>query len=361
MMVHNVAVQWAQLGHTVLIANMISGESVHPEANYRVKLLWPPRGSDRFGMHRQPWRWVMETQLKRLLTNFAPDYISGHFAYPCGVWLGNIQPQVPWTITCHAADVNVLKEYNYGYRLQFDLDDILARSLAKATRVIAVSDYIRRIVSELGISASSIVRIPNGADSRLRDVETGIDIRAMIDIPATSRYVVSVGRHYYAKGFEQGIAAFARVADKLPGTYYLFVGQGTSELKAVAEKFGIGSLVRFCEQLNGAELRAAYQQACLFFSPSRIEGFPCVGAEAVMAGLPVLATDSGGNPELVKEGVNGRICITDDTDSMAENLYALLADSCLLQESAQGSQGMADCFDWGRIAQAYLHEAGVDN
>ncbi len=354
MCVHYLSWHWRHMGHEVLVANMSSDVPAHPEANYWVRRLRPLRGGDRFGWHRFPWRQWTQTQLRRIIRSFQPDGISAHFAYPSGVWLGGIEPGVPWSITCHGADVQVLEAYGYGDRLQFDLDQVLAHSFRRATGVIVLSEAMRETVQALGGPASAIVRLRNGADRRLASCRAPLDVHARMQLPPGSRYMLSVGRHYHAKGFEVGLKAFAEVASCFANTYYVFIGQDTSQLRDVAKTYGIADRVRTCERLEGSDLRAVFQQAWLYVAPSRIEGLPLVGCQAVMAGLPLLATACAGNREVVDDWQNGLLCPVDHVGAMAEGLRRLLGDHALRHRLAQGSRARRPLYDWRHIAAQHL-------
>lgn len=354
MAVHNLSLNWTKMGHQVCVANMISDCAAHPEADYEVRKIRVLRGGDRFGWHHFPWNRWMSKEIDRVIQDFNPDMISAHFAYPCGIWLAGVSPDIPWTITCHAADVQTLKDYGYGYRLRFNIDEEIAGALGKATKVIVISENIRRIVESLGVPSGAITRIPVGADSRLRDFGRDMNIRAAMNIPAGCPYLLSVGRNYFAKGFEIGLAAFAKIADRFPETYYLFIGKDTGILAEQAERLGVSERIRTCEMLAGPHLWSAYRGAILYLSPSRIEGFPCVGVEAIMAGLPLVMTNCPGNKEVLEHGVNGFSCAVDDIDGMARQLALLLADRELRQRLARGSRERSHLYDWTDISRSYL-------
>ena len=359
--VHYLSREWRSMGHEVLVANMSAGRPTHPEANYAVTRLRPLRGGYRFGWHRLPWRWWMQRQLARTIREFAPDVISAHFAYPCAVWLGNVAPTVPWSVTCRGADVQVLADQGLGHRLRLDIDAALGRGLGQATKVIALSENLEQRVKSLGVAAASVVRIPNGADPRLRDCRMSSDARSIIGLPAGAAYLLSVGSHQVKKGFDAGVPAFAKIAAKWPDTYYVFVGKGTIALREIARAHGIAERIRTCEELMGPELWAVFQQARVYVLPSRIEGFPQVGCQAVMAGLPLVGTACPGNVDLIAPEVNGLLCPVDDLDAMALALHRLLSDPELRDALARGSEERRAQYDWRRIAAAHLDALGVSS
>lgn len=354
MCVHYLSWHWRQMGHEVLVANMCSDVAVHPEANYRVRRLRPLRGGDRLGWHRFPWRQWTQAQLRHLIRSFQPDGISAHFAYPCGVWMGGIQPQVPWSIMCHGADVQVVEAYGLGDRLRFDLDRVLGQSFRRATRVIVLSGAMQETVRALGAPETAMVRIRNGADRRLADWLVPQDVRARLQLPPESVYLLSVGRNTPNKGFEIGLKAFVNIARRFPNAYYVFVGQDTPQLRDMAIAYGIADRVRTCERLEGPDLWAVFQQAWLYVAPSRIEGLPLVGCQAIMAGLPLVATACAGHHEIVDEGQNGLLCPVDNAEALAEGLRILLDNEDLRHRLAHGSRLRRALYNWRHIAEQHL-------
>ncbi|PON15607.1 hypothetical protein C2W62_22870 [Candidatus Entotheonella serta] len=342
MCVHHLSWHWRQMGHEVLVVNMSSDAPVHPEANYGVKRLRPLRGGDRFGWHRFPWRQWTQLQLRHIIRSFQPDGISAHLAYPSGVWLSGVQPRVPWSVTCHGIDVQVLEAYGYGDRLRFALDRVLANTFRQATGVIVLSEAMRGTMQALGAPASAIIRLRNGADRRLADYRVPLDVRARMQLPPGADYVLSIGRHHQVKGFEVGLKAFAKVASEFPNIYYVLIGKETSQLHRMAETYGIADRVRTCEQLEGPDLWAVFQRTWLYVAPSRVEGMPLVGCQAVMAGLPLLATACDGHREVVTAWENGLMCPVDHVSAMAEGLRMLLGNHALRHRLAQGSRKRRD-------------------
>ncbi len=359
--VHNLANAWIDLGHSVLVANLLSSHPVHPEAKYKVTKIKAFRGGDRFGWHKFPWNALMQRQLKKTIHSYCPDYISGHFAYPVGIWLGNLSPAIPWSITCHARDIQVLPEENYGYRLQFDLDTILSKTLKKATKVIVLSQDIKRIVTEeLDVPECHVSIIPNGADIRFKTYKVSLEVKRKFKIPTGANYILSVGTNYIAKAFEIALEAFSKIAPNFPDTYYLFLGKNTSNLINIAHNLGIKDRIRTCERLEGKDLWAVFQQASLFVSSSRIEGFPVVGAEAVMAGLPLVMTDCSGNRDVILDGENGLLCRVDDADDMAEKIAFLLSNRKIRMKFSDRSRELSFNYEWNRIARNYLESIGFN-
>ena len=88
--------------------------------------------------------------------------------------------------------------------------------------------------------------------------------------------------------------------------------------------------------------------------PSLEEGFGIPAAEAMGCEIPVIATDAGGLPEVVEDGVTGRIVPKGNVDALTEALDQLLADPALRRQMGRaGRQRALDRFDWDGTAQQF--------
>lgn len=110
-------------------------------------------------------------------------------------------------------------------------------------------------------------------------------------------YYLMVGRLLYYKGFDIGIEAFNRMKKPL-----LVIGGGPEEKKL--KQLANPAYVRFVSGINDSELVGHYNKAKAFIFP-QIEDFGLVAAEAQSCGLPVLAFNKGGGPEIVMNGKTG--------------------------------------------------------
>src|SRR5690606_31943453 len=88
--------------------------------------------------------------------------------------------------------------------------------------------------------------------------------------------------------------------------------------------------------------------------PSRLEGLPMVPAEAMAAGLPVIAADVGAMEEIVRPEVTGLLLPPDDAAALTEAMRRLLRDDYLRHQFSNESRRAATRFSWDRVAAAHL-------
>lgn len=136
--------------------------------------------------------------------------------------------------------------------------------------------------------------------------------------------VVFCGRLVANKGLSEVLWAVAT----LPGTRLLIIGDGPERALSehVVQKLGIADRVTFAGWLpTQADVYRAIQQAKIFVMNSRSEGGPRVLFEAMALGMPVIATNVGLVPDLVQNGINGRIT-TGEVQDLAWKISELLSD-----------------------------------
>ncbi len=150
--------------------------------------------------------------------------------------------------------------------------------------------------------------------------------------------IVCVSRLVPRKGQDILIRAMPVVRRRLPDAALLLVGSGPhqSTLEGLAAEFGVAPHVVFTGPVPWSELPAHYAAGDVFAMPCRtrrggldVEGLGIVYLEASATGLPVVAGDSGGAPDAVREGETGFVVGGRDVGAVADRLVTLLADPAL--------------------------------
>lgn len=139
--------------------------------------------------------------------------------------------------------------------------------------------------------------------------------------------IVTLARIGAAKGSFVLVEAFAAIAGAYPEARLVLAGDGpqTEALRA-ARAAGVADRVEMPGWVGAAERDALLGGATIFALPSRIEGLPVSMLEAMAFGLPVLVTPVGGIPDVIEDGVTGRLVPADDVDALADAMRALLDD-----------------------------------
>ena len=171
------------------------------------------------------------------------------------------------------------------------------------------------------------------------------------------------------KGIPTAMKAFKAVREKYPNAVFKIAGEGPllDRLALKASELGIAESVEFCGFLRQDELRAAVYDSHVFIHPSQMgpdgnrEGVPNSMLEAMASGLPVLATNHGGIPEAVEDGVSGQLVEERDAEGMASAALNLLANPEHYQKLSTGAERAvkANFEQKVQIAtlEGYYHEA----
>lgn len=152
--------------------------------------------------------------------------------------------------------------------------------------------------------------------------------------------ILFIGRLAAAKGVPVLMEAFARLRQTFPDARLTLIGDGPARpaLEARAAALGLTDAIRFTGYLSQDEVAGELSRTDLFALPSFAEGVPVVLMEAMASGLPVLTTRIAGIPELVADGVSGRIVAPGDADAFARAMADLLADPVAMREMGQAGR-----------------------
>jgi GalNAc-alpha-(1->4)-GalNAc-alpha-(1->3)-diNAcBac-PP-undecaprenol alpha-1,4-N-acetyl-D-galactosaminyltransferase len=162
-------------------------------------------------------------------------------------------------------------------------------------------------------------------------------------LPAPS--LIAIGRLHPQKGFDLLIRAFEQIQAKYPDWQITILGEGPmrSELEELRSQLQLTGRVHLPGLVTNVQ--QYLYQADIFVMPSRFEGFPMALCEAMASGLPVIATDCLSGPrEIVENGVNGMLVMTEDVDALAAGLDALMSNPAQRQQLAQNAPQILDRF-----------------
>lgn len=222
--------------------------------------------------------------------------------------------------------------------------------------------YTDRVVAVSADAADYARRIDRVPEHKLQVIHNGIAVpdapRATTGQHPTPR-LVHVARLNRIKDQETLLRATRLLVDRLPGVTLDIVGDGPMNqiLRGVASQLHLDDVVRFHGMRdNVADYLAS---ADLFVLSSLSEGVSITLLEAMAAGLPVVATDVGGNREVVVDGQTGRLVPVGAVEQMAATMRDLLTDPTRARE--MGAAGFARVraeFNIENTAQRYLDAYG---
>jgi len=264
----------------------------------------------------------------------------------------------PSIVSFHGADVTV--DMNKpAYRES-------TRQMLDAVKLVLVrSESLRRALIDLGCDPKKI------------EVQrTGIPLEEFAfherSFPNDGEWrLVQAGRLIEKKGLPVTLRAFAVFLRKYPNATLTIAGEGPllGELQKLARELNIERRVSFTGFISQEQLRDIYYRSHIFVHPSQtghdgnVEGIPNSMLEAMASGLPVFATDHGGIPEAVENGVSGVLVHERDHEAMANALLNATQDSDSLARIARnGAEVVRKNFDLQaqaqRLEEIYLRLIG---
>jgi glycosyltransferase involved in cell wall biosynthesis len=208
----------------------------------------------------------------------------------------------------------------------------LRRYYNRCDGVVAPSRLAARILEGYGVRTPVYV-IPTGIElDTAMDEEARARIRRDLGIPADARALLYVGRLAREKNLGLLVKAFERLAVKHDDLYLLIVGGGPYEAgcRDLVGESACCNRVVFAGYIPRNQVAKYYSAGDLFTFPSTTETQGLVICEAMGAGLPCVAVDAGGSPEMVIEGEDGLLA-EDDLDDFTMKIDRLISDRGLLR------------------------------
>ncbi len=248
--------------------------------------------------------------------------------------------------TLHGTDITLVgQERSFGEITRF--------SIAKSDGLTAVSGYLRdETVRHFGVADDDIQVIPNFVDPKVYSRATSPCARDALLRPG-EKLVMHISNFRPVKRVKDVVRIFHRLQREIPSRLVL-VGDGPDRPEAAheAETLGIADRVIFLgKQDSVAELLAC---ADLFLLPSASESFGLVALEAMAAGVPVVASDTGGLPEVVVNGETGFLAPVGDVEAMADAGAAVLADDAAWTKVSEAARARAsERFGVDRVVPEY--------
>lgn len=261
-------------------------------------------------------RWLRQNRIDILATHLPRDYFIAGVA-------GRRLP------VCNVATRHHLKPLSWPLLKRPFLRDFGA--------VITVSDAVARVVRQSRlVPPDRVVTVPNGIAAPSADPPRP-GLRERCGIAPQSPMVGLVGKLSPEKGAELLLQAVARLTVPWPDLQILLIGDGDDRyrnvLASAGDRYGLKGRVHFCGYVP--EAAQLVRELDIQVVASRAEPFGLATLEAMASGVPVVATATGGSPELMRDGVEGFLVPPGGVEALADRLARLLASPQLRRECGQ--------------------------
>jgi glycosyltransferase involved in cell wall biosynthesis len=269
----------------------------------------------------------------RTMAGLGVDHVHAHFAADpaLAAWLCGRLTDIPYSFTAHAHDV-LVPQVGLGRRVR------------DAAFVVAIMDFNRRLLSQLGRDLVPVHVVHCGIDvNRYR-------FRVRAPEPAGPVKAVCAASLVEFKGHRVLFEAMIRGGPELDRVELDVVGDGPlrKSLEELAHSLGIASRIRFLGALPEHALEELLDRAHLFVQPSVVarngntDGIPVALMEAMACGVPVVASRVSGIPELVRPGETGVLAEPGDSASLAGALRGLVTHPAAARRRAEAGRKLVE-------------------
>ena len=236
-----------------------------------------------------------------------------------------------YSLASYAARRNSKTKFVATRHVLFQLSRLHRHTLARAVRIIAVSNAVAQELRASGVvTEEQIVVIPNGIDverfTRARAVFDRVQFLRSMGLPADCLLVGSIGELRTLKRHDDFIRAAAIVASRFPQSHFVLAGIGEvrKQLEALVNELGLNKRFHFLGWLDDAEKLLCAMD--VFVSASETESFGLAIVEAMAAGTAVVATATEGAREVIEDQSTGLLVPIGDVERIAGSVINLLSD-----------------------------------
>ena len=292
---------------------------------------------------------------RRRLRGLDADVLHVHLPFAANV-LATLVPSLRERLV-YTAHIGETEKRVVNARVSPDV--LLAK---RAARTIVLNPAMREAFEERGVPTRKLATIPNGVDlDRFSSTDSALDdrLRSTYDL-SDAPLALFVGTITPRKGVLELVEAAARVAEAGHEVQFVLVGKDdiepgyTKRVRAAIAERGIEERVTFTGFVPEEELRGLYRLADVFVLPSFEEGSSIAVAEAMAAGLPVVASAISGVEQQVSHGRHGLLAEPGDSVELAAHLERLIAN---LDERAAMAAAVAERradLSWERVTEAVI-------
>jgi glycosyltransferase involved in cell wall biosynthesis len=280
----------------------------------------------------------------RLIGSFKPNVIHAHFAVPAGAlaWILSRLTTIPYVLTVHLGDVpgGVPEKTDEWFRWIYPFTP---RIWKNASEIIAVSEFTRQLA--LKAYQEKIQVVPNGVDLNVLMPE-----QVSLNDPPR---IVFAGRFMEQKNPLQLVRTLNDLKELKWQCVMIGDGPLMHAVKCAIEEYGLTDRFQLTGWLEPQGVLNWFDKSDILFMPSRSEGLPVVGVQALAKGLAIVASRVGGFVDLVDDDKNGYLIQEIDAAKFSTVLTDLLADSKRLLAFRTASLEKARSFELEQIVKEY--------
>ncbi|MDR6301635.1 N-acetyl-alpha-D-glucosaminyl L-malate synthase BshA [Mesonia maritima] len=301
--------------------------------------------------HYQPYELALSSKLVDMVKLHQLDVLHVHYAIPhayAGYMAKKMLKEegihIPMVTTLHGTDITLVGNHPF-YK------PAVTFSINKSDVVTSVSQSLKDDTLKYFDVKTEIQVVHNFIDSSKRKT-TFEDCQRGIMAEEDERIITHVSNFRKVKRVDDVIRIFQKVTEKLKAKL-IMVGEGPEieNAKNLARELGVFEKVIFMGESNEVNKILCFSD--LFLLPSENESFGLAALEAMVNGVPVISTNTGGLPEVNKHGFSGFLADVGDTEKMAHYALEILTEDVELKKFKENAKKMASKFDIETIVPLY--------
>jgi len=302
--------------------------------------------------HYQPYELALSSKLVDMVKLFKIDVLHVHYAIP-HAYAGYMAKQmladegihIPMVTTLHGTDITLVGNHPF-YK------PAVSFSINKSDVVTSVSQSLKDDTYRLFDIKKDIVVIPNFIElAKEKQLENKPCQRSLM-AKDEEMILTHISNFRKVKRISDIIKVFYKVQKEIPAKL-MMVGEGPEKENAeyLCNQLGIQNKVIFFGNSNEIEQILCFSD--LFLLPSETESFGLAALEAMACGVPVISSNSGGLPEVNKDGFSGFLSNVGDIDKMSQDAISLLKNKEKLTQFKKNALETAKLFDIQKIMPLY--------
>jgi N-acetyl-alpha-D-glucosaminyl L-malate synthase BshA len=302
--------------------------------------------------HYQPYELALSSKLVDMVKLYKIDVLHVHYAIP-HAYAGYMAKQmladegihIPMVTTLHGTDITLVGNHPF-YK------PAVSFSINKSDVVTSVSQSLKDDTYRLFDIKKEIVVIPNFIElAKAKPIENIACHRSLMACE-NEMIITHISNFRKVKRIEDIVKIFYEIQKEIPSKL-MMVGEGPEKENAeyLCNQLGIQNKVIFFGNSNEIDKILSYSD--LFLLPSETESFGLAALEAMACGVPVISSNSGGLPEVNKDGFSGYLSNVGDVAKMSQDAIDLLKDKEKLKQFKVNALETAKLFDIQQIMPLY--------
>lgn len=301
--------------------------------------------------HYQPYELALSSKLVDMVRLHKIELLHVHYAIPhayAGYMAKKMLQEegihIPMVTTLHGTDITLVGNHPF-YK------PAVTFSINKSDYVTSVSQSLKDDTLRLFDVKTPIEVVPNFIDAK-KEKNQFTDCQRELMAEDDEKIITHISNFRKVKRVDDVVKIFYKTQQTI-NSKLIMVGEGpeVQPAKKLAHELGISDKIMFLGESNDIDKILCFSD--LFLLPSEKESFGLAALEAMVNGVPVISSNSGGLPEVNKEGFSGYLSEVGNVEEMAKNAIHILSDDHRLQQFKLNAKKMALKFDTDTVIPQY--------